>query len=370
MNELPRRPIEPLPPPPGQLDAVLARARYRRHRRVTTVLAVSTVFLAGVAGGLSLGGVAGVQDRIESLAADVVASQTPTSSPSPRAQTVRKERARKTHSPAPEAPSPSPPPTTPPAVVQPEPPAALAVNGRAVDSAGEPVAGLFVYAGRQGVDGFVPTSRPAGRTAADGTFTLPCTRTPVLLSPWPVNAPAAELAGSAGWAATFVGGATDATGAAKAACSRTGRVVDTVVQQGSVVEGTATMPSECADAVHPLWLWLHNDRGLTVRVPDVVNGATYRIAGLPPGQHTVGAKGNRTLVTVGGGATATLDVTFACAAGTPVPTTEPTPTETPAPAPVPTDTATSEPTPSGSVEPTGAARPAPTTSPTSGTVDD
>jgi hypothetical protein len=364
VNELPRRPIEPLPPPPGQFDAVLARTRYRRHRKVTTVLTVSTVFMAGIAGGISLSGdITQVRARIAQAAADVgIAPPAETSSSPPASRTPKTKNSKRprvlTRTATVEVP--------PPVVAQPKPRGMLAVRGRAVDVAGAPVAGLFVYPGRQGVDGFVPTSNPAGRTAKDGTFSLPCHRTPVLLSPWPVNAPATDLAASAIWTATFVGGATDAASAPSATCSR-GRVVETIVQGGSAVEGAVTMPADCADSTHPLWLWLHNDRDLTVRIPDLVDGASFRIAGLPPGQHTLGANGSRTKVTVGGGETQTLSVPFACEPGTPLPSPEPTASTTPSGLPTPSETATPEPSSSGSSEPVTTERPSPASSPTNST---
>ena len=65
----PGRRIEPLPPPPGAFDAVLNRARARRYRRLTAVTGVTAVFLAGIMGGLAMGGgVSGVQESLISVA--------------------------------------------------------------------------------------------------------------------------------------------------------------------------------------------------------------------------------------------------------------------------------------------------------------
>ena len=55
MNDLPRKQIEPLSPPTGELERVLARARYRRHRRAFALLTVAVVFVAGLGGGFALG---------------------------------------------------------------------------------------------------------------------------------------------------------------------------------------------------------------------------------------------------------------------------------------------------------------------------
>jgi hypothetical protein len=361
VTDAPRPPVEPLPPRPGEFDEIVARARHRRHHKLTTALTVTTVFLVGVAGGASLGGVTGVQDRLGNLAAEVIAQETPSTSPTAAAETTLADRRRKRDRPAPEVSRSAPPTQAPPAVV-PSPttePAALVVSGRAVDAAGRPIAGLYVYPGQGGRDGFVPGDEPAARTAADGTFSLPCTHTPVLLTPWPVNAPAVA-AGAATHAATFVGGATDAAIADPARCTRSGRPADVRINAGSAVEGLVSMPAECLDATHPLWLWLHDDRGLSVRLPDLVHGAAYRIAGLPPGQHTLGAHGNRTQVTVGGGHTEIADVTFRCTGGAepPLPT-DPEPSTSPSPSPTPSPTITAGPVPTDTAAPTSTARPAP-----------
>jgi hypothetical protein len=342
---------------------VVARARYRRHHRLTTVLTVTTVFLTGMAGGLSLRG-QGIQERIFDIATGIVTTSTPTSTATPTPEASRKDRKRATKTPtaAVRRSAPTRESATALAVPTPAPRAALAVHGRAVSTDGKPVAGLYVYPGRPGADGFEPVARPAGRTAADGRFSLACTRTPVLLSPWPVNSPAVD-AGAATWAATFVGGATAAAGAPKASCNRSGRVTETVVQQGSALEGTASMPIDCVDETHSLWLWLHNDRGLTVRVQGLSAGGTFRIAGLPPGQHTVGANGNRTTVTVGGGETLTRDVTFRCEVGTPE-----TPSPTPSATPIPTPSEPTTPVPAPS-SPTGTSSPTATSSPTGSTAE-
>ena len=83
--EMPRRRIEPLPPPPEAFETVLRRARARRTRRLSTVAAVTGVFLAGLWGGLAMaGGVAGVQDTVVGFAnqaSDLVKADPPTESP-------------------------------------------------------------------------------------------------------------------------------------------------------------------------------------------------------------------------------------------------------------------------------------------------
>lgn len=354
MTQLPRRPIEPLSPPSGSFDAVLARARYRRQRRAGTFLTVTAVFFAGIAGGMSLdGGVSGMRETIVRMTtADdgVVASPDVSTSASVTPDVDATKKPSHRASPAETLVAVAPPP-------QPR-----LVTGVALDATGGPIPGLFVYPGRPGDHPFLPESEPAGRTAADGSFSLPCPGTAVLLAPWRVNTALGPRALRAEWAATFVGGGTDAVSAPDAPCSSLGKVVRTTVLPGSTLEGTVTMPVECADAQLPLWVWLHNDRSLTVRLSDMQSGGTFSVRGLPPGQHTVGANGNRTVATVGGGATFTQDVTFSCEPGSPPETPEPTPTDTTTP-PVPTPTPTSG-TPTG--PPTGGppTPPAPTGTPT------
>ena len=239
------------------------------------------------------------------------------------------------------------------------------VNGVAADVAGDPIAGLYVYPGRRGHDRFLASAQPATRTAKDGSFSVPCTNTPVLLAPWPVNDPAGAEAASAVWAATFVGGGTESAAAADAPCSSDGTVVRTTVLLGSTVEGTVTVPPGCTDQQLSLWVWLHNDRTLTVRLPELSSGSSYAVGGLPPGQHTLGANGNRTTVTVGGATTWTQDVTFDCAPASPPDTSGPTPSPSTTKTPTPSDTPTPVPTTTPSEpEPTGFPTSTPTPTPT------
>lgn len=337
MTDLGRRPVEPLAPPPGQFDVVLSRATQRRHRRAARLLAVTAVFLAGLGGGMSVdGGVTAVPQALVDLTTDggtpppapietsTAASDTPEVTTSPEEEPVRS------------APSPTEVATTAPSGV-------LAVHGRALSPGGDPLGGLYVYAGKPGADGFVPTAEPAGVTAEDGTFALRCPGTPVLLSSWPLNAPAGELASTARWASTFVGGATQPGSAADAPCSRQeGKVTETVLQPGSALAATATIAAAC-DQGRTLGVWLYEDRGLSVRVTGVRDGDTVRVAGLPPGRHTIAASGEHVGVTVGGGETSAQEVTFGCDATEPTPTGSPT--ESPTPAPLPTISVTPEPSP-------------------------
>jgi hypothetical protein len=339
----PRRPIEPLPPPPGSFDAVLGRARYRRHRRATTVLSVTAVFLAGIGGGMSIGGgVSGVRDTIASV---VNNSEAPSPSPSNSAVVTPDvtPSAKRSHKPSKEG--------APQIAVAPSPKGTKKIRGVAVDAAGKPIAGLYVYPGRSATEGFRATSEPVTRTAADGTFSLPCTGTPVLLAPWRVNEAQGHTAGST-WSATFVGGGTQAANAPDAPCTSAGKRVTTTVLTGSTLEGEVTVPERCEDARLSLWVWLNGNRALTVRLGNLGAGDTYSVSGLPPGQHVVGANGVRTTVTVGGGGAFDHDVTFGCDGDGPSETPEPDPSPS-TPVPTPSEPPTSQPSTSTSPAPSG-----------------
>lgn len=344
MKDLPRRPIEPLTPPAGSFDAVLGQARHRRQRRVGALLSVAAIFFAGIAGGMSLdAGVSGVRDTFVGLTTadnEVTGTQEPNTSAVVTPEVDATQTPVSTSGPdgiSKDSPGAS--------VVAIAPPATPTVRGIAVDTTGGPIAGLYVYPGRRGPHRFLATDEPAARTAEDGSFSLPCTGTPVLLSPWPINAPMGTAEARAVWAATFVGGGTEAASAADAPCTADGTVFKTTVLPGSTLKGTVTMPEECVETQRPLWLWLwlYNDRSVTVRLPDLSSGGSFSVGGLPPGQHTLAADGNHTSVTVGGGETTTQDLRFGCEPGSP-PVPTPSPSTSPTPLPTPSDTSAPLPT--------------------------
>ena len=342
MNDLPRKRIEPLSPPTGELERVLARARYRRHRRAFALLTVAVVFVAGLGGGFALGrdvprDVAAAMDDLT----DRVSGETPTSaSPTASSAATRTPKGSRTQEAA----------TTGGDVVRTEPkPGTLAYHGQAVGAAGQPAAGLYVYVGVPGADGFQPRGWAVGRTDRKGQFTISCPHAPVLLAPWPLLGDAKSKARNVSWAATFVGGATDPSVAEAVPCTRSARVDVTRVGRGSAVEGDVHMPASCRDDEISMWVWLNGARAVHVKVQDLRDGDHYRVSGLPPGQHVLGANGHLHPVTVGGGDTFVQDVTFLCEdAG---PTSEPSPTGTPTSA---TPTSTPDPTESTS-SPSGTA---------------
>lgn len=360
MTDLPRPPIEPLDPRPGSFDAVVARARSRRHRHLQAALSVAAVFFVGLAGGASLdGGVSGVGQSIVRLAA-APGEGAATSAASQNTSAAVTPDVDGTSGPSsPERPGTgaTPGPSLAAAAPAPPLPAVRTLRGVALDTAGAPIAGLYVYPGQPGPRGYLATARPATRTDTNGRFRVPCTSTPILLSPHLVNEPVGATAEQAVWAATFVGGGTEAASAAAAPCPPDGGVVRTTVLPGSGVAGTVTVPDECGSSPLPLWVWLHNDRTLTIRLEGLASGDSFTVRGLPPGQHTLGANGNRTTVTVGGGAVTTQDVTFACVPGAPTP--EPSATDVPMPTPSETATAPA-PTPSSDPYPSPVMTPTPT----------
>ena len=228
-------------------------------------------------------------------------------------------------------------------------PGTLAYHGQAVGAAGQPAAGLYVYVGVPGVDGFQPNGWAVERTDRQGRFTVSCPHAPVLLAPWPLLGDAKSKARNVSWAATFGGGATDPSVAESVPCTRSNTVDVTRVGRGSAVEGDVHMPASCRDDEISMWVWLSGVRAVHVKVQDLRDGDHYRVSGLPPGQHVLGANGRLHPVTVGGGDTFTQDVTFFCDG--PQPTTEPAPTGTPS-----TSDPASTPDPSGSSSsPTGTA---------------
>ena len=342
MNDLPRKRIEPLSPPAGELERVLARARYRRHRRAFAVLTVAVVFVAGLGGGFALGRDVprGVAQAVSDLT-DSVSGETTTASPLPPASSAatRTPKARRSHD-APVASN---------DVVRTEPkPGSLAYHGQAVGAAGQPAAGMYVYVGVPGVDGFLPDGRAVARTDKKGRFTVACPHAPVLLAPWPLLGDAKSKARNVSWAATFVGGATEPSVAEQVPCTRSNTVDVTRVGRGSAVEGDVHMPPSCRDDEISMWVWLSGARAVHVKVQDLRDGDHYRVSGLPPGQHVLGANGRLHPVTVGGGDTFVQDVTFSCDGE---PTSEPSPTET---ATTSAPTITPDPTESTS-SPTGTA---------------
>jgi hypothetical protein len=319
----PRRRIEPLPPPPGAFDAVVNRARARRYHRLSAVAGVATVFVAGIAGGLAMGGqVSGVPNSLYSLATggDKAATASPTTSDSTSAA------ANPTKSSKPEK-SRTSPASTSAALGTPDRP--LRVRGRVVNRSGDPVGGLFVYTGTVSAKAFVPTSAtPAAITNVRGDYAVPCTDGPVLLTSWELNVPQGTYA-DGHWAATLVG---------KSRCGYDGPRKVTEITPGASIFGHVNTEASCADSEFPMWLWLGGHRTTSVRLSHLTDGDGFLVSGLPKGTHILSARGGRVPVTVGSSGQVTKEIEVTCPdappppetpTGTPLPTVTPEPTDTP-----------------------------------------
>lgn len=324
----PRRRIEPLPPPPDRFDSVFREATARRYHRAAAAVGITGVFLAGILGGVAMGGPSGVRTSVLNAAG--------LGSASPSATTTKDDR-------TPASPIPSGAVssrkggggrtvTAPPEQVAP-----AYLRGEVLNAAGSPVSGLYVYTGVTTAEGFVPNVSPA-KTNGAGWYQVACTGGPLLITPWPLNSNLGPSATGA-YAARFV----DTPG-----CAKTEHHLVTRVEEGAVVQGDVHTDVACPGTEFPLWLWIGGDRLASVRLTGIEEGGRYRISGAPQGTSIVGARGVTHAVNLRSGETEEQDVTYTCPSSpttTPDPSTTPDPTPTgPTGSPSPTD-----PTPSTSV---------------------
>jgi hypothetical protein len=326
------RQIEPLTPPPDRFDAVFREATARRYHRAAAAVGITGVFLAGIFGGMAMGGPSGVRTTVMDAAglgksaspsASTKDDRTPASPIPSGAVSGRKGAAGHTV-------------TAPPEQVAP-----AYLRGEVLNAAGSPVSGLYVYTGVTSAEGFVPNARPA-RTNDDGWYQVPCTGGPLLITPWRLNVNLGPSA-TGTYAARFVDTPT---------CAKTEHHLVTRVEEGAVVQGDVHTDVACPGSTFPLWLWIGGDRLASVRLTGIEEGSRYRISGAPQGTSIVGARGVTHAVTLRSGQTEEQDVTYTCPnppTTTPDPSTTPDPTTSPDPtgSPSPTD-----PTPSTSI-PTG-----------------
>ncbi len=346
-GHLPRRPIEPLPPPPDGFGRVYREATFRRFHRAAAVCGVTGVFLSGIFGGLALGGgVSGVRNTIVNVARGGSPSpsvSTSTAAPETRqASVVPSTAGRKTAAPV----------TSSAVTAPPERVAPTFVRGRVVDPSGAPVAGLYVWTGEQTAKGYLPT-RLAATTDVTGAYRVPCTGAPVLVTSWRVNTNLGPAAVGV-WAPMFVD---------DLSCTRGTKPRVTTLVPGAVVQGRVRTDVSCPDARFPLWLWIDGQRTSAVRLSGLGEGDRYRIAGAPVGTSVLGARGRTTDVTTTAGRTVEQDVTFACPTA-PATTAEPTTTPAPTPAETTTTPTPTDPTPSTSTSSpagTSSSSPPPTT---------
>ncbi len=332
MSAGPRRRIEPLTPPPDRFDSVFREATARRYHRAAAAVGITGVFLAGIFGGLAMGGPSGVRDSIVAA----VNGGTPTASPSPsdgvstQASGVpnhgRKHGDKASGT----------------VTAPPEPVTSPYLRGEVLNAAGSPVSGLYVYTGVTAAEGFVPNASPA-RTNGSGWYQVPCTGGPLLITSWRLNVNLGPSA-TGGYAARFVD---------TPSCAKTEHHLVTRVEEGAVVQGDVHTDVACPGTTFPLWLWIGGDRLASVRLSGIEGGSRYRISGAPEGTSIVGARGVTHAVDLRSGETEEQDVTYTCPNR---PTTTPDPTMTPEPNPTPTEPTGSpsptEPTPSTST-PTG-----------------
>lgn len=327
----PRRRIEPLTPPPDRFDSVFRDATARRYHRAAAAVGITGVFLAGIFGGVAMGGPSGVRTTV--LNAAGLGSPSPSASSSTGTRTsaspipsgavsTRKGSASGTV-------------TAPPEQVAPP-----YLRGEVLNAAGSPVSGLYVYTGVISAEGFVPNASPT-RTNGDGWYQVACTGGPLLVTSWPLNVNLGTSATGA-YAARFVD---------TPSCTNTEHHLVTRVEEGAVVQGDVHTDVACPGAAFPLWLWIGGDRLASVRLTGIQEGGRYRISGAPQGTSIVGARGVTHAVNLRSGETEEQDVTYTCPSS---PTSTPDPSTTPDATPtVPTGSPSpTEPTPSTSA-PTG-----------------
>jgi hypothetical protein len=331
----PERRIEPLAPPPGRFDEVFRESRRRRYHRAAATCGVAGVFLAGLFGGLMLGGPRAAVVQAIQEASRLVSPPSPSPSGGPDSSSTVASKVPKHGKKHPRTATVTVPLTAPPERI-----GDTSVRGRVVNAKGEPLPGLYVYPGVNSESGFVPTGLAV--TDAQGEYSIPCNGGPVLITPWLLNQQrGATVEGTYG--ARLV----DPPG-----CGQ--KDLTTTMTTGAAVEGTIHAPSGCAVTELRVWLWVKGSRAASIRLGELSAGGSYRISGLPSGTSVFGDHGRLTPVTLTAGETTQQDLDLSCPdlstpLPTPTPTTPtPTPSATSSSSPSPTDPEPSTSTPSGS----------------------
>jgi hypothetical protein len=236
-----RHRVAPLDPPPGQFAAVLREANRRRYHRAAAFCAVTGVFLAGIFGGLAMGGPGGVRSTIVSAAGLGNASTTTVAAPEhSRTTAARSSRSGK----------------VPPVQVR-----KTYLRGEILNASGAPVSGLYVYSGVLTAHGFVPNKTPA-RTNGVGWYLIACTGGPLLVTSWPINDPIGPVA-SGVYAARFID---------TPSCATAKHHIVTRVEEGAVVQGDIRADVACPGTELTLWLWIGGDRSASVRLSGLLGG--------------------------------------------------------------------------------------------------
>lgn len=324
MSNPPRRPIDPLAPPPDAFDRVLGTARRRRRHRGLIAAASTTVVVLVAAASFALGASLNASQRI--VPANSHKDHNNQTS-SPRPQTSTKPSGRSTHHSRAVT-------TTPEAV------AISWLRGRAVDPSGTGIQGLYVLPGIRGHWTFSTDGRVPAITDARGYYKIACPEAPVLLATWRINQAYAGQTAGGSWGATFVGSNDGAPVVPK--CNGAG--YRTMLFPGGTVTGQVVDTGPCVpgDNYH-LALWLGENKGTRIFLDGLYSGSTFTFSGLPAGTHTLGMRHQLRTVPVAQGANVDADVHFTCDGTTSVPsgtTTQsiPPPTESPTPTPTPSPT--------------------------------
>lgn len=323
MNELPGRSVEPLSPPPGAFEQVRRRAHARRVR--TGLLASATalvVAVGGVGAGLAVDGEGGRESlatrptstpSVPPSASPPAATRTPvpTVTPPPTAGSSPRPADPPADPLVPVAPPPVPPsPDTPPSAA-PSPTAATA-TGRAVDTAGRPLAGLHVTLWSPG--NALPDEHDAF-TGPDGRYTVRCGGKALLVD-WMLGGP--QYPSTRNLAATWVGGGSTLADAPPLPCGGDEQV--TVLRPGAVLEGTyrgadgggaLPLPGGPLDAgLSCLPLGTYDGRAPTqpTCVELTAEGGRYRLVGLPTGTYVLRTATGEATVELVAGRTTTRDL--------------------------------------------------------------
>lgn len=322
MSNLPRRPVEPLAPPPESFDRVLATARRRRRKRGLIAASSTMVVAFAAAASFALGASLNFTDPIAPAKHNSLNSPTsgllPQPSPNPSGGS-------KNHAGT--------------GTTKPGTPTTSWLRGRAVDSSGNGIADLYVLPGIGGQRTFSADGRAPARTDASGFYKIACPEAPVLLATWRLNYSYAGQAAGGSWGATFVGSKDGAPVVPK--CN--GQRYKTTLVQGATVTGQVVDTGPCVpgDNYH-LALWLGENKGTRIFLDGLYTGSTFTFSGLPAGTHTLGMRHQLRPVPVAQGASVEANVYFACDGTTSVPsaTTQqsiPPPPESPTPTPTPNE---------------------------------
>jgi hypothetical protein len=188
------------------------------------------------------------------------------------------------------------------------------LRGRAVDSSGNGISGLYVLPGRAGMRTFNSGGGTGTRTDGRGYFRIVCPHAPVLLSTWRINQDYSGGTIGGQWGATFVGSTNGDPVVPR--CGPHPSV--TTLSAGATVTGHVNETGSCipGDDYH-VWLWLGGNHGTTIRLVGLHSGDAFTYSGLPAGTHTLGLRGQTKSVPVASGATVEANVDFACDKVTP-----------------------------------------------------